>query len=266
MSEMRLKDKVAVITGASEYFGTTVARAYAKEGALLYLQDFEENADKLEKCAEELRADCSKVVTGTYDITHDEPNAAMSKDVMANFGQVDILVNTTAGGWHGVLWECSEAEWDKAIDRGLKAYFLTCKYVGKEMARQGKGKVINVTSIVGKKGSGGAIPWGAARGGVDSMTFAMAQFLGQYGINVAALARGASTSSAYSEEAKAERIRRLPFGRLGTMEDVMGPAIFLASDDSAWVTGSILYADGGYVTAAVSDAETRAKEKVYTGP
>ena len=262
---MRLKDKVAVITGASDEFARAIAVGYAKEGAVLFLHEFEDRAGGLEKSVEAVRETGQQVVAGVYDITHAEPTAAMTRQVLDAYGHIDILVNTTAGGWHGRFFEATEANWDRAIDRGLKAYFLTCQSIGKEMARRASGKIINITSIVGRIGSGGAIPWGAARGGVDAMNSAIAQDLGQYGINVCGLARGASAFTPYSEEAKAERLRRLPFGRLGKADDVVGPAIFLASDESEWVTGSVLYADGGYVTAAATDAEHRAVEVPYRG-
>ena len=262
---MRLKGQVAVITGACDDFARAIAVGYAREGAVLFLQDFEDRAEKLEETVAAVRETGQKVVVGIYDITHAEPVAAMTRQVLDEFGQIDILVNTTAGGWHGRFFEATEANWDRAIDRGLKAYFLTCQQIGKEMARRASGKIINITSIVGKIGSAGAIPWGAARGGVDAMTSAIAQDLGQYGITCSGLARGASEFTPYSEEAKAERLRRLPFGRLGKADDVVGPAIFLASDESEWVTGSVLYADGGYVTAAATDAEHRAVEVPYRG-
>jgi NAD(P)-dependent dehydrogenase (short-subunit alcohol dehydrogenase family) len=263
---MRLKDKVAVVTGASDEFARAIAIAYAGEGAVLYLHEFEDRRAGLEEITAAVEATGQKVVTGVHDVTHPEPTAAMTREIMDAFGHIDILVNATAGGWHGMFFEATEEDWDRAIDRGLKAYFLTCQHIGKEMARRGKGKIINVTSIVGRIGSGGAIPWGAARGGVDSMTAAIAQDLGQFGVNVTALARGASEHTAYSEEAKKTRLMRLPFGRLGRAADVIGPAIFLASDESEWVTGSVLYADGGYVTGAATDAEHRHKESPYRGP
>lgn len=263
---MRLENKVAVITGASDEFAKAIAEGYAREGAALFLHDFADKAEQLEKNAAVVAEHGRKVTTGIYDITHAEPVAAMTRKVLDAFGQIDILVNTTAGGWHGKFFEASEQNWDRAIDRGLKAYFLTCQLIGKEMARRGSGKIINITSIVGRIGSGGAVPWGAARGGVDALTAAVAQALGEYGINVTGLARGASDFTPYSEEARNERLRRLPFGRLGRAEDVVGPAIFLASDESDWVTGSVVYADGGYVTAAATDAEHRATEVPYRGP
>ena len=262
---MRLKDKVAVITGASEEFARAIAIGYAKEGAVLFLQDFEDRSSGLEETVAAVRETGQKVVSGIYDITHAAPVDEMTKQIMSEFGHIDVLVNTTAGGWHGRFFEAKEADWDRAIDRGLKAYFLTCQRIGKEMARRASGKIINMTSIVGRIGSAGAIPCGAARGGVDSMTSAIAQDLGQFGINCTALARGASEFTPYSADAKAERLRRLPLGRLGRASDVVGPAIFLAADDWEWVTGSVIYADGGYVTAAATDAEHRAIEVPYRG-
>jgi NAD(P)-dependent dehydrogenase (short-subunit alcohol dehydrogenase family) len=263
---LRLKDKVAVVTGAGTEFGKSIALGYLREGAQLYLHEFAENGEKLAKVADAARKSGGKVETGLFDITTADATAAMTREIMAKFGRIDVLVNTTEGGWHGKFFECTEANWDKAIDRGLKAYFLTCQHIGKEMARRGQGKIINITSIVGLLGSGGAVPWGSARGGVNSLTSAVAQALGHYGVHCAALARGATDGFPYSAAAKAERLRRLPFGRLGKDDDVVGPAIFLATSDSDWVTGSVLYADGGYVTAAATDDEHRPTEVPYRGP
>lgn len=268
---MRLNDKVAVITGAGEGFGLAIAVAYAGEGAVLYLHDFPEHAARLADIARRVKeATGQSVKTGLYDITTTDETVAMTRDVLKHFGRIDILLNTTAGGWHGRVFECTEADWDRAIDRGLKAYFLTCQHIGKEMARAGKGKIINLTSIVGKLGPGGAIPWAAARGGVNSLTAAFAQALGEYGVHCAALARGATSQPdlqhGYTDKGRDERIRRLPLGRLGTVEDLVGPAIFLASEESNWVTGSVLYADGGYTVVAAFDDEYRAPEVPYRGP
>jgi NAD(P)-dependent dehydrogenase (short-subunit alcohol dehydrogenase family) len=264
---MRLENKTAIITGAGTEFGAAIALGYAGEGATLYLHEFAENEAKLAKVAEQVARTGRRVVTGLYDLTRGDQTAAMVKDALDKLAAIDVLVNTTQGGWHGKLFECREGDWDKAIDRGLKAYFLTCQHVGKEMARRGKGgKIINITSIVGALGAGQAVPWGAARGGVNSLTAAVAQALGPYGINCTALARGATDSTSYTAAAKAERLRRLPFGRLGREDDIVGPAIFLATADSDWVTGSVIYCDGGYVTAAATDDEYRPTEIPYRGP
>ena len=258
---MRLADKIAIITGAGEGFGLAIALGYASEGADLYLHKFAENADKLAAVAKQVRDTTGqKVITGLHDIAHGDAVAAMTAEVLDGFGRIDILLNTTSGGWHGRIFECTEADWDRAADRGLKAYFLTCQHVGKEMARVGEGCIINITSIVGKLGPGG----------VDSMTAAFAQALGEYGVHCKALARGATSqrdlNHGYLKPGLEERLRKLPFGRLGTVEDLVGPAIFLASAESDWVTGSVLYDDGGYTAVAAFDDEYRAKEVPYRGP
>ena len=262
---MRLEGKFAVIAGAADSFARAIAVGYAKEGAVCYLQDFEDRAEGLKKTEDAVAAVGNKFFSGIYDTTTAAGTEALTKDVLDKGGQVDILLNASAGGWHGNFFECREKDWDRAINRGLKSYFMTCQHLGKEMARRGSGKIINITSIVGRIGSGGAVPWGAARGGVDALTSAVAQCLGEYGINVVALARGATESTPYTPEAKEERLRRLPFGRLGNEDDIVGPAIFLATDEARWIHGSVVYCDGGYVTAAATDAPHRAKEVPYRG-
>ena len=136
---MRLENKIALITGAATEFGKAIAIGYATEGADVYLHDFPEKKERLAEVAAKAAETGRRVVTGLFDITRSDQTAAMVKDVSAKLGQVDVLVNTTQGGWHGRLFECREEDWDKAIDRGLKAYFLTCQQFGKEMARRGRG-------------------------------------------------------------------------------------------------------------------------------
>ena len=257
----RLEDKVAVITQAGSYFGRAVAEAYAGEGAQLYLQDWSERKEGIEKMTKELSAiSGKKVLAGVWDITTGKPTKEMTEEIMEAFGRVDILVNTGMEGGHGILFDIREHEWDTCIDRGLKSYFLTCQYIGEEMARVGYGKIINITSIIGRLGSGGAVPWGACRGGVDAMTYALGQSLGEYGVRCVGLARGATDSTPYTEEALAERLTRIPFKRVATEKDITGPAIFLATAESDWVNGSVVYADAGYSHAAATDREHRATE------
>lgn len=265
---MRLAGKTAVVTGGSTQFGGTIAKAYVAEGADLYVQDWPENKDKLDALVAELKTigPDRKIGGGTYDLNTTAGAKQFSDDGMKLLGKIDILVNTTAGGGHGKFFEMSEAAFRKTIDRGLLSYFLTSQAVGKEMARKAYGKIINISSIVGRIGSGGAVGWGANNGGIDSMTAAIAQAIGPYNINVTALARGATETTSYPTSAVDERLRRLPFGRLGKESDVVGPAIFLATDEAHWITGSVVYCDGGYVTAAATDESERVRESPYTGP
>jgi len=254
----RLENKVAVVTQAGSNFGRAIAGAYAAEGAHLVLQDWPERAERLEQNVQRARQAGARAVAALYDITTGEQTARLTEQVMREFGKVDVLVNTAMQGGHGILFDIREAEWDLCIDRGLKSYFLTCQCIGEEMARVGYGKIINVTSIVGHLGSGGAVPWGASRGGVNALTYAVAQSLGEYGVRCVGLARGATESTPYTQEARDERLLRIPFKRLGIEEDMIGPAIFLATAESDWITGSVVYCDGGYGHAAATDREHRA--------
>ena len=262
---MRMEGKVAVVTAASGEFGKAIALGYAREGADLFLHEFPSKAQQLAAVAAEASALGRKVVTGTYDITQLEQVQAMTRQAMEAFGHIDVLVNTAAHSVHGVLFDIKADDFARAMQVGPQSYFLTCQQIGKEMARRGKGKIINLTSIVGRIGSGGAVVWGADRGSIDALTKALAHALGLYGVHVNALARGASEFTPYLPDEKVERLRRLPFGRLGVPEDVVGPAIFLATDDSEWITGSIIYADGGYTSAAATDDQHRPTQVPYQG-
>ena len=259
---MKLAGKVAVITQAGGGFGRIVAQTYAEEGADLFLQDWNERRDLLEANAEAIRKTTGRrVIVGTYDIATGSATAEMTKKIMGEFGKIDVLVNTGMQGGHGRIFDIRESDWDLSINRGLKSYFLTCQHIGEEMALTGYGKIINLTSIVANLGSGGAVHWGACRGGVNSLTYAMAHALGEYGVRLVALARGAVDGTPYTEEARNERLLRLPLGRLGRDDDVKGPIVFLATTESDWITGSVVYCDGGYAHAAATDREHRATEK-----
>jgi len=258
---MRLKNKVAVVTQAGGNFGRAIAYGYAREGADVILQDWDERFDATKENAAAIAKEFGrKAVAVNHDVATGEGANALARQVMDEFGRVDILVNTAMSGGHGNIFDIRQNEWEKTLSRGLTSYFLTCQYIGEEMAMAGYGKIINLTSIVARIGSGGAIPWGACRGGVNALTHATAQALGEYGVRVVALARGATESTPYTEEARNERLLRIPFKRLGTEDDIVGPAIFLATAESDFVTGSIIYADGGYAHAAATDREHRATE------
>ncbi|MFD6517650.1 SDR family NAD(P)-dependent oxidoreductase [Rhodococcus sp. NPDC060176] len=254
----RLDGKVSVITQAGSNFGRTAAEAHGREGAKLYLQDWAERADRLKKVAADLESKGIEVDWGVHDLTTGAGAQDLTQAVIARYGQVDVLVNTAMEAGHGVFLDMREDEWDLSIARGLKSYFLTCQYIGEEMALKGYGKIINFTSIVAELGSGGAVGWGTVRGGVNSLTYAVAHSLGEYGVRVVALARGAMESTPYTREARDERLLRLPFKRLGLEEDLVGPVVFLATSESDWIHGSVVYCDGGYAHAAATDVEHRA--------
>jgi NAD(P)-dependent dehydrogenase (short-subunit alcohol dehydrogenase family) len=149
-----------------------------------------------------------------------------------------------------------EEDFDDSLSRGVKSYFLTCQAAARQMVKQRYGKIINLSSIVGVLGPGQAASWTADRGAVNGLTRAAAHALGFYGINVNAVARGNTARKPYSAGVL-ERVRRLPLGRTETAEDMVEPCVFLASDGASYITGTILYVDGGYTVAGVTDDRYR---------
>ena len=265
---MRLEENIAMVTGVGGHNGHAIALGFVNEGADIVAVD--EDVQKAEEVAAEARAAGRRSLALAVDVTKKDEVEQMVAQAIAEFGRIDILVNATGVSHNQAFLTFDESDFDHCLAVGLKAYFLTCQAVGRQMAEQGRGRIINLSSIVGRLGSGEAAGWCATRAGVDAMTRAIAQGLGYYGINVNALVHGGMEMFSYGTEEAAERRRRIPFGRLGKPEDLVGPAIFLATDDSNFVAGETLYVDGGYTTAAVTEDQFRPEwaraEHTASGP
>jgi NAD(P)-dependent dehydrogenase (short-subunit alcohol dehydrogenase family) len=252
---MRLENKIAIVSGAGGRNGEVIALGYAREGADLVAVD--EDGAKAEAVAAQARALGRRALGLQVDVTKKADVTEMVRRVVAELGRIDVLINATGVSHNQAFLIFNEADFDHCLDVGLKAFFLTCQAVGRQMAEQASGKIINLTSIVGRLGSGEAVGWCTTRSGVDAMTRALGQALGYYGVNVNALAHGGMEDMPYAPEEAAERRRRIPLGRLGRPEDLVGAAIFLASDDADFMVGETLYVDGGYTTAAATEDQFR---------
>jgi 3-oxoacyl-[acyl-carrier protein] reductase len=251
---MRLEGKIAIVTGANGEFGSAIVPGFAQEGCDIACVDWTQ--EDAEKGAAKVRAAGRKALAIGCDLRQSSEVDAMVKRVVDEFGRVDILVNTTARPHHQEFFNFKEEDFDDTLARGVKSYFLTCKAVAQYMTKQKSGKIINLTSIVSKLGPGQAVDWSADRGAVDGLTRSVAHALGYYGIHVNGVARGNTQKPPYSVGVQ-ERLRRLPFGRTEDPKDMVEPSIFLASDASSYVTGTVLYVDGGYTIAAVTDDRYR---------
>jgi len=251
---MRLEGKVAIVTGANGEFGSAIVPGFAAEGADIACVDWTQ-ADA-DKGAAKVTAAGRKGLALEVDLRDSAQVDAMVKRVVDEFGRIDILVNTTARPHHQEFLNFKEEDFDDTLARGVKTYFLTCKAVAQQMVKQKSGKIVNLTSIVSKLGPGQAVDWSADRGAVDGLTRSVAHALGFYGISVNGVARGNTARPPYSVGVQ-ERIRRLPFGRTEDPRDMVEPSIFLASDASRYVTGTVIYVDGGYTVAAVTDDRFR---------
>jgi NAD(P)-dependent dehydrogenase (short-subunit alcohol dehydrogenase family) len=251
---MKLAGKVAIVAGCNGEFGAAIVPGFAAEGCDVACVDYQQT--DADAAAEKGRQKGRRALALAVDLREPAQVDAMVQRVCAEFGRIDILVNTTMASHNQEFLNFKEEDFDDSLNRGVKSYFLTCQAVARQMIKQRSGKIINLSSIVGVLGPGQAASWTADRGAVNGLTRAAAHALGFYGINVNGLARGNTARKPYSAGVL-ERLRRLPLGRTETPEDMVEPCVFLASEGASYITGTILYVDGGYTVAGVTDDRYR---------
>lgn len=245
-----LTGRVALITGGSRGLGLQIARGYGAMGARLALTA--RKADELAEAKAELVAAGYEVFVIPSDLSKPETIAPMVDAVIAHFGKIDILMNNAGASWGAPAAEYPLEAWNKIIATNLTGSWLVTQAVGaKSMIPNKCGSIISVASVAGLRGQIGpmqTIAYNTSKGGLVNFTRALAGEWAQYGIRVNALAPGffpSKMSSALLKIVDKQIIAMTPMGRLGGDADLMGPAIFLASDAASYVTGQILSVDGG---------------------
>ena len=252
---MRLQDKVVLVTSAQHPCARAIAVGFAREAAKCVVLDADQN--QAEQLAAEVRALGRRTLALQCDVTKKSEIEEAVRRAIAEFGRIDVLLNCSAITRESDFLSFTEESFNQCIDRGPKAYFLTCQAVGQQMAEQRSGKIINLSTTDARIGSGESAGNSAAYSSIDAMTRAIAQALGFYGVNVNSLVCGPMDSVSGTGEEVGERLRRIPLGRLGKPEDLVGAAIFLATEDSNFVAGESLYVDAGYANAAVTEDSFR---------
>jgi NAD(P)-dependent dehydrogenase (short-subunit alcohol dehydrogenase family) len=243
-----------MVTGGAQGMGLAIARALHREGARVVLMDV--NPDAVAAAAEEIDATGVRAVGQRADVTRLEDVQAVVAEVQARWGSVDILVNNAGGALHTphMLEEIQEKDWNLVVDVNLKGSFFCCQAVIPAMARQGKGVIINMSALAGHwRASLAGVQYVAAKAGVEGLTRQLAYDWGRSGIRVNAVAptvtlTGARVQAlwdAKSAEEKKKVLSAIPLGRLGTPEEVAAAVVFLASDESSFITGVTLDVNGG---------------------
>ena len=240
----RLSGKVAIVTGGAHGIGRAIAERYGAEGATVVVADI--NAEGAQEVAAAIERAGGKAVAIPTDVSRKDSVDRLYDETLARFGAVDVVVNN-AGlvDTERHFLEGDEAWWDKIHAVNLKGTFLSGLRAANHMARHGGGVIINVSSGGATRAHRGNAAYDATKGGVEALTRAMAVDLAPYGIRVNALIPGSINTSNMSPETRRERGQAVPMGRVGEPEDMAGAAVFLASDDAAYVTGQMLAVDGG---------------------
>lgn len=242
-----LQGKCAVITGASRGIGREIVLKYAKEGANIVLNYRNSEAEALQ-----LKEELDKLGTETLivkaNISKFEEAEKLIKEAKEVFGRIDILVNNAGITKDNLIMRMKEEDFDSVIDVNLKGAFNCLKAVTPIMIRQKYGKIINMSSVVGVVGNAGQVNYCASKAGLIGMTKSLAREIGGKNINVNAIAPGfidTDMTKVLSDDQKKNILSQVPLKRFGDAEDIANLALFLASDQSNYITGQVIHVDGG---------------------
>ncbi|WP_099352391.1 3-oxoacyl-[acyl-carrier-protein] reductase [Fredinandcohnia onubensis] len=244
-----LNGKVALVTGASRGIGRTIAIELAKAGAKVAV-NYSGSEQKANEVVDEIKALGQEAFAIQANVSDADSVTNMVKEVISTFGSLDILVNNAGITRDNLLMRMKEEEWDDVININLKGVFLSTKAVTRQMMKQRSGKIINIASIVGVSGNPGQANYVAAKAGVIGLTKTAAKELASRNITVNAVAPGFITTDMTEklpEDVKNEMLKLIPLNRFGETTDISGVVLFLASDNSNYMTGQTLHIDGGMV-------------------
>lgn len=243
---MKLENKIAIVTGGSAGIGKAIAKRFLLEGAVVIICDISE--EKLENAQIEL-SDYGTVCTFSTDIANKEQVLDMVKSVLNEFGRIDILVNNAGITKDAQFYKMTDEQFDQVIEVNLKGNFNVTKAVLPSMIENKYGKVIHLSSVSAFNGNFGQSNYAASKAAIVGMTRVQGKELGKFGINVNSIAPGSILTDMYKavpEDVKNEKLKKIPLKRYGEPYEVANLALFLASDDAAYITSQTIVIDGGF--------------------
>ena len=252
MSPFDLSGRVAIVTGGGGGIGRELAIALAEAGADVAVAG--RTARSLDDTCQQISVAGGRAWSIAVDITKPRDVAEAFDLVAARAGRIDILVNAAGGQLRQSALETTEEEWDRLIAVNLKGVFFSCQAAARHMHAAGRGRIVSVSSLTGEIGLPNLAAYGATKGGVNQLTRALAVEWAAYGITVNAIGPGrirtAMTEDVFGNRSTAESfLSRIPMGRAGEPRDLAGAVLLLASDASSYMTGQILYIDGGWLAS-----------------
>jgi NAD(P)-dependent dehydrogenase (short-subunit alcohol dehydrogenase family) len=250
-----LTGRVAVITGGTTGLGREIALGFAEAGADVVVSS--RTKEHVEAASKEIEALGRRTLHVVSDVLDRESIQRLHDAVIAAFGKVDILVNAAGTAKMAATLDEDEAEWSKIIETNLTGTMRACQIFGRTMADAHYGRIINVASLTAFRGSYHLAAYAASKSAVASLTKTLAIELAEAGVNVNAIAPGVFTTDMSAPFLKGtqrgeEQLMRTPMHRFGQPREVVGPAIFLASEAAGFVTGEVIAVDGGYLASGVN--------------
>lgn len=245
---MRLKDKVTLVTGGARGIGRDIALLFAKEGSHIVVCDV--NMQEAEETCLDIQAQGRSTLALSVDVTdYAKVEEAVNK-ILDKFKRLDILVNNAGITKDNLLLRMSEVEWDAVINVNLKGTFNCTKAASKVMVKQREGRIINIASIIGIIGNPGQANYSASKAGIIALTKTTAKELASRNINVNAVAPGfiqTEMTAKLSQDLRNKMLSAIPLARFGSPSDVANICLFLASEESSYITGQTIIVDGGMV-------------------
>jgi len=244
---MSFEDKVVVITGGARGIGKQIAHNFADKKAKVVILDL--NEEVLKQAAQEIGKQ-SECVYFLVDVTKSNQVEETINKIIDKFSKIDILVNNAGITKDNLALRLSENDWDKVIEVNLRGTFLCSKLCAKHMIRQRRGKIVNISSIIGLIGNVGQANYSASKAGMIGLTKSLAKELGIRNVCVNAVAPGyiqTDMTDKLPDKVKEEMLKRIPLARFGSPADVASAVLFLASDKADYITGQVLVVDGGMI-------------------
>ena len=248
---MKLKNKVAIVTGSKRGIGKSIALELAKEGAKVVVSDID--LKECQSVCDEIKKIGSDAIAVKCDVSQKKDVDAMIKKSIQKFKKIDILVNNAGVFLTKPFIQMTEKDWDFVLDINLKGLFLCTNAVAKQMIKQKNGKIISIASIAGEVGFMNSSAYCASKAGIINLTRELAMELSPHNINVNAVAPGVIATEMTEDmlrdkNTKEVLLANIPLGRIGQPEEIGKAIVFLASDDSNFITGHTLVVDGGWLT------------------
>lgn len=247
-----LKGKKVLITGGTSGIGKEIARHYVMQGADVTI--FGTNAEKAERAKSEIEQ--SKIETSQnvfsflVDVSKSKEVDQKIQELLLSWGKIDILINSAGITRDNLLMKMTEEDWDSVINTNLKSVYNTCRSVTRSMIKARSGVIINITSVIGLTGNAGQVNYAASKSGMIGFTKSLAKELASRNIRVNCIAPGyieTQMTDCLSSSVKEAIISKIPLGCIGRPEDIAHAAVFLASDQSRYITGQVITVDGGMV-------------------
>lgn len=253
---MRLKNRVAIITGAAGGIGEAIALLFAKEGARIVVIDL--NREGVVQTAEVINQNGGTAISMDIDVTDVSSCQALVEKTISEFGQLDIIANAAGVGSFGHFNDVDPEEFDRVMRINVNGSFYCAQAAARVMSQRGYGRIINIASIAGERAGEHRAAYGTSKAAVIGLTKQGARDLGGMGITVNAVAPGPIdtplTLRIHTENTRSNYLKVIPAGRYGTVDEIADAALFLAGEAAGYVNGHVLFVDGGYNSAGVAEA------------